>query len=475
MKRSELILMFIQLPLDFLMLMAAGLAAYLVRFTETVIHIRPPQFAFEQTEFLTLVAGVSAGWIILFAFAGLYRPDPNRKLANDIVRIFLACSTGLAAITVFIFFRGELFQSRFIVLAAWGFAVVFVVAGRIIMRIARAILYRLNIATKHAVVIGEDRVTEAILDALKLRKGLGYFIRAHYPRFTSHTQTEIENLHTKHRIDEIIFTNPKAREEEVLDIVEFCTERHITFKYSADLFSTYVTNMDVSSIAGIPIIEMKKTRLDGWGRIAKRVVDFILGLISTIIVSPLMLVAALAIAIETGGPIMYRNERIGYKGERFNTLKLRTMFQKHCIGKQFKHTKEALAFEQELIDKNNTKEGPLYKIKDDPRVTMVGRTLRRLSIDELPQLFNVLGGTMSLVGPRPHQPREVEQYERHHKVVHDIRPGITGLAQISGRSDLSFEEEIRLDTFYMEHWSLLMDFVILLKTPFVLLRKRKAL
>ncbi|MEK7481337.1 MAG: hypothetical protein AAB633_01145, partial [Patescibacteria group bacterium] len=237
MKRSELILMFIQLPLDFLMLMAAGITAYLVRFTATVISLRPPQFAFGQADYLTLVAGVAAGWIVLFAFAGLYRPDPNRKLANDIVRIFLACSTGLAAITVFIFFRGELFQSRFIVLAAWGFAVVFVVTGRFFMRIVRAILYRLNIATKHAIVIGEDRVTDAILDALKTRKGLGYFVRARYPRFTPHTKTEIENLHAKHRVDEIIFTNPKAREEEVLDIVEFCTERHITFKYSADLFS----------------------------------------------------------------------------------------------------------------------------------------------------------------------------------------------------------------------------------------------
>ncbi|MEK7532642.1 MAG: sugar transferase [Patescibacteria group bacterium] len=475
MKRSELILMFIQLPLDFLMLLLAGLTAYVVRFTATVISIRPPQFAFEQTAYLTLVAGVSAGWILIFAFSGLYRPDPNRKLANDLVRVFLACSTGLAAITVFMFFRGELFNSRFIVLAAWGFAVIFVIAGRLFMRIVRSILYRANIATKHIVVIGDDRVTEAILKTIKNRKGLGYFVRAHYPRFTSHTQNEIEELHAKHRIDELIFTNPKAREEEALEIVEFCTERHITFKYSADLFSTYVTNMDVSSIAGIPVIEMKKTRLDGWGRIIKRMVDFTLALIGAIIASPFMLLAALAIAIETGGPVIYRNERVGCKGETFNTLKFRTMHKKYCIGTQFKNSKEALEFEQQLIKEQNTKEGPLYKIKNDPRVTLVGRVLRRASIDELPQLFNVLGGSMSLVGPRPHQPREVEQYERHHKVVHDIRPGITGLAQISGRSDLSFEEEIRLDTFYMEHWSLLMDAIILLKTPFILLRKRKAL
>ncbi len=475
MKRSELIFMFIQLPLDFVLLVMAGVTAYLVRFTPFFTALRAPQFVFEQTAYLSMVMVAALGWIIIFAMAGLYRPDPNRKLADDLSRIVLACAAGLAAVTIFIFFRGEFFQSRFIVLAASVLAVVLVSAGRIAMRLVRSILYRANIATKKVIIIGSENVSDVIRKVLVTRKGLGYHVRAHYPRFTKHTQQEIEEHHAKERVDEIIFTNPKAREEEVLDIVEFCTERHITFKYSADLFSTYVVNMDVSSIAGIPIIEMKRTRLDGWGRVTKRVVDVLLGLIFLIIASPFLLISAIAVLIETGSPVFYRNERVGYKGVTFDTLKFRTMHQKYCIGSQFKNSKEALEFEQQLIKQKNTKEGPLYKIKNDPRVTAVGRFLRWSSIDELPQLFNVLGGSMSLMGPRPHQPREVEQYERHHKAVHDIRPGITGLAQISGRSDLSFEEEIRLDTFYMEHWSLLMDAIILLKTPFILTRKRKAL
>ena len=151
------------------------------------------------------------------------------------------------------------------------------------------------------------------------------------------------------------------------------------------------------------------------------------------------------------------------------------MRQQYCIGPQFDNQEKALAVEKGLIAQKSIKEGPVYKIQDDPRVTRTGRVLRRWSLDELPQLFNVLAGEMSLVGPRPHQPREVARYAKHHRRVLNIKPGLTGLAQISGRSDLEFEEEVRLDTLYLEHWTVLLDLIILLKTPFILLKPRKAL
>ena len=130
-------------------------------------------------------------------------------------------------------------------------------------------------------------------------------------------------------------------------------------------------------------------------------------------------------------------------------------------------------FEKKLITEQNTKTGPVYKIGQDPRITAVGKFIRRWSIDELPQFFNVFIGNMSMVGPRPHQPREVEQYQRHHKKVLAIKPGISGVAQISGRSDLTFEEEVKLDTYYIENWSLLFDIGIILRTPLAILRQRK--
>ena len=152
------------------------------------------------------------------------------------------------------------------------------------------------------------------------------------------------------------------------------------------------------------------------------------------------------------------------------------MYQKDSTGPQFGDDgKKAEEREKELVQKQNTKEGPIYKIANDPRVTPVGSFLRRWSIDEFPQFFNVLRGDMSLVGPRPHQPREVQQYQHDYPIVFTLKPGITGLAQISGRSDLPFEEEMKFDILYTERWSLFLDMIILLKTPFILFKKRKAL
>ena len=171
-------------------------------------------------------------------------------------------------------------------------------------------------------------------------------------------------------------------------------------------------------------------------------------------------------------PTCIKNERVRKNG-RFKLFKFRSMIYQYCVGEEY-GSKQALDMEQQLIREKNTKIGPVYKIGDDPRLTKVGKFIRRWSIDELPQLFNVLKGDMSLVGPRPHQPREVDKYERHHKKVLTVKPGITGLAQISGRSDLSFEDEVKLDSYYIENWSLWFDISILLRTPLAVIKGRKA-
>jgi lipopolysaccharide/colanic/teichoic acid biosynthesis glycosyltransferase len=203
--------------------------------------------------------------------------------------------------------------------------------------------------------------------------------------------------------------------------------------------------------------------------------DIIGSLILIIIFSPIYLLVSLIILIETGRTIIYKNERVGQKGILFFTYKFRSMYQKYCTGTQFgSQGQEALEKEKELIKELSIKTGPVYKINNDPRVTPFGRFIRRWSLDEFPQFFNVFIGNMSLVGPRPHQPREVEKYKKHHKIVLAIKPGITGLAQISGRSDLSFEDEVKLDTFYIENWRLLLDLIILIKTPFVVLSRKGA-
>lgn len=471
MKRFELFFTVLRLPLDYVLIVLAGFTAYNLRFAKFITDIRPIQFNLPWEKYWPVVLVVAAFWLIIFAFSGLYSTNPNRKLSNELNRLFYACSTGFAAITIYVFFTLQKFDSRFLVLAGWILAVLYVGAGRIAVRLLKFIFYRLGFGLRQTIIIGNQAIAEKIIKTLNDRPALGYRIQSVYEHFDTKTASQM----IEHRPDEIIFTDPKANEDEALQAVDFAGEHHIVFKYSADLFSTISSNMAVSTIAGIPIIELRKTRLTAWGKIIKRFTDILGSLILIIIFSPIFLFAALIILLESGRPIIYLNERVGKEGKKFWTYKFRSMHQKYCTGKQFAHQNiEALKQEEQLIATQNIKNGPVYKIKNDPRVTPFGRFIRRFSIDELPQFFNVLKGEMSLIGPRPHQPREVAKYEKWHKTVLNIKPGITGLAQISGRSDLNFDEEVKLDTFYIEHWSFFLDLVILIKTPFVIIKSKGA-
>jgi exopolysaccharide biosynthesis polyprenyl glycosylphosphotransferase len=356
-----------------------------------------------------------------------------------------------------------------LVLAGWILAMIYVCVGRIIMNGLKKLLHRAGFGLRKTVIIGKEIIAEQIKNAIATRPGLGYKLVATFPHFN----LEIRNALLANHPDEIIFTDPKAHGDEALEAIDFANEHHIAFKYSADLFSTISTNMAVSTIAGIPIIELRLTRLSGWNRIIKRFFDTIGSLFLIILFSPLLILISIIIVLETGFPVMYKNERMGQEEKKFFTLKFRSMYQKYSTGEQFgKQGEQALLKEQELINKQSVKSGPIYKIQNDPRVTPFGRFLRRWSLDELPQFFNVLKGEMSLVGPRPHQPREVAGYRQQHKIVLAIKPGITGLSQISGRSNLTYEEEINLDTFYIENWSLYLDLIIIFKTPFIILTRK---
>lgn len=472
MKRFEIILMVLQVPLDIFMLLMAGVSGYLLRFAPWAVELRPVIFSLTLADYLIVVLSVIPLWLIIFALLGLYTPDANRKYIQELIRVFLASLASLSAIALYILFTQQTFDSRFLVVASFAFGIVYIALGRMLMRGIKVLFYRSGIGRRRVVLIGEGEIADTIEQVLMGRSSLGYELVERFKNFSETVKNKIGKI----KPDEIIFANPRSHGDEALNAIDFASEKHIVFKYSADLFSTYSTNMVVYPLAGIPVVELKRTPLDGWGRVVKRLFDIVIGSLMIIVLSPIMIVSALIILSETGLPIIYRNERVGLRGHTFFTLKFRSMYQKDSTGSQFgKNGKKAEEREKELIKKQSMKEGPIYKIVNDPRVTKFGRFIRRFSIDEMPQFFNVLAGEMSIVGPRPHQPREVAKYEKEHKKVFTLKPGITGLAQISGRSDLSFEEEHRLDVFYIEKWSLMLDIVIFLKTPFVIFKKRKAL
>ncbi len=470
MKKSELIFTFLLVPLDFLMIMLAGISAYYIRFAEITAEIRPIIFSLPFDDYFRIILFVTLFWIMIFAFSGLYKITASTRMVNEIYKIILACSTGLMAVIIFMFFQRELFSSRFIILAAWILAIIYIVIARIIMRWLQRSLYAKGIGTHKIAVVGNTPASEKLVSLISRSHKLGYEIVKRVKNLDNKAIDELTELAKKRKIDEIIQIDPNLSKIDVLKILSICDEYHIIFKYTADLLGTKILKTEVSMMSGIPIVEVKVTPLEGWGRISKRIFDIFASIFFIIIFSPILIITAILIKLESTGPIIYKNDRVRENGH-FKLFKFRSFYKKHCTGGNY--SEEALKYEKELIARQNTKSGPVYKIGNDPRVTKVGKFIRRWSIDELPQFFNVFKGDMSIVGPRPHQPREVEQYQRHHKKVLVIRPGVTGEAQISGRSDLTFEEEVKLDTYYIENWSLLRDLAILVRTPIAVLRQRR--
>ncbi len=473
MKRSELFFSFLLVPLDFAMIVLAGISAYYIRYAQFFQELRPVIFNLQFGGYIKIVLLIATLWLVVFAFAGLYNIKGSRRLAQEIFKIILACSTGLMLIVVLIFISREFFDSRFIVLAGWILSIIYISIARSLIRLVQRALFKYGIGRHKIILVGNSKTTDNLIHYFSSKKNSSYEVVKRFRDFSIETADELAEFLKTKDIDEIIQSDPNLSKPEILRLYDFADEHHLTFKYAADLLGAKVLKTEVAEVAGIPIVEVKKTPLDGWGRIIKRIFDIIFSVLLIIIFSPIMIIFALLIKIDSRGSVFYKNERVSKTGI-FNLFKFRSMQIQHCVGKEYGDN-SALKYERELIEKQNTKQGePIYKIANDPRLTRIGKFIRRWSIDEMPQFFNVLAGNMSLVGPRPHQPREVARYERHHKKVMGIKPGITGLAQISGRSDLSFEDEVKLDTYYIENWSLIFDLSILLRTPFAVLKGRKA-
>jgi len=470
MKRTELAFTAVLVPVDYLLVFAAALSAYKLRY-DWLVNWRPAVLHIPLPDYLLFSAIVAAVFVLFFAFAGLYGISGPRRLRIEASRLFLACSTSIAAVIAFIFFRRELFESRFIVLAAWILAVVYVIFGRIIIRLIQRLLLKYGVGTRRLAIISSDkRSAEALMQTFERQKSLGYEVVAQFAQFDDQTKQALRQLAKKYELDEIIATGADFDRDTLTRMLGFAYSRQLGFKYTADLLTTHARNTELGDIAGLPFVEIKGTRLDGWGRIFKRVFDFIASLILIVLTSPIMIITAIAIKFDSKGPIFFHKlddgspvTRIGEHGKPFKYLKFRSM-------KPGTHNQRY----DELAEKDTRSDGPLVKIKDDPRVTRVGKFIRRYSIDELPELFLVFIGRMSLVGPRPHLPEEVEKYKEHHLRVLSVKPGITGMAQVSGRADLTFEDEVRLDTYYLENWSPWIDMAILVKTPFVVLMRKGA-
>lgn len=375
----------------------------------------------------------------------------------EVGRGLLAAVVWLACVMAWYFLiRKELFYSRVLLLHSVFFIAVFVVFARAFLTLVYRLLLRAGYGVRAVVSFGSKGLTDHAMRTLEHD--------ARYA-FVGHARTldDLHALNARQPIDLVLQTDAHPSSELTSQLIEKCRSEHIGYAFLPPVLADVPQQLSMERLGLLPMIRHTPTPLDGWGRVFKRIFDLVFSLVGLVILSPLFLVVAVLIVAESGFPVFYISKRIGAHGRKdIPIVKFRTMI------------KNADEKKAELLAQNQRKDGPLFKLKHDPRITFVGGFLRRWSIDELPQLFNVVAGQMSLVGPRPHLPEEVKLYAPHQRRVFAVWPGITGFAQVSGRSDLKFEDEVRLDLRYIEEWSLLLDLWIIWRTVFVVFSREGA-
>lgn len=457
---------FLKLPLDAILILAAFVAAYFFR---AKLEIVPVIYLWPLSQYLAFVLKLLPFWIFVFVLEGLYTTR-SKSLSRELSSIFIAVSSSMALTVVWIFLTKTDFFSRLIIIFALIFTFVFVLLGRVFWRVLTSFLSQVGLLARGVILVGDNGLTSQLQFLIKKNNFLGLKVLEVVKPGEIEKMEEI--LQRNPRVDEIIVSDLSLSQAQILTLIDLAEERHLVFKQVPSIYELKRLGLEMSWLLDFPLMELKKTPLDGWGKILKRFFDAVMALLALILLSPVFLVIAILIKLNSKGPVFYLNERVGPEGN-FEVIKFRSMKIEYATGERY-GGKKALFLEEELIKKQNVRQGGLYKIKDDPRVTKLGRFLRRSYLDELPQLINVLKGDLSLVGPRPHQEREVRHYLKDYNRVMAMKPGMTGLAQISGASDLPVVEEVRLDNYYAENWSFFLDLLIIFKTFGVLRRRRMA-
>ncbi len=473
-KKSELIFNLLLVPLDFLAVTAAFVLAYIIRIK---IDGRPAAHPIQAFLFLKIILLIIPVWLFIFVITGMYNLTSQRGRLEEVSKAFVAVSGGtMFMILIDFLFRQPIFPSKAVPIYGFFLSLLFVIAGRQIIRKIQRYLFTYKVGIRRAVLIGSGPIAQKILDDLSSRHS-GYEVVAvvdeRQPKTTDfeglETYRDFDEMMKKHReIDEMIQADSGFEAEEVLRMVNYATNHHIAFRFVPNQFGVYAINASVGTLAGMPVMEIKHTPLDGWGRIFKRAFDVVGSAVGLVILSPLFLVIAVAIKLTDNGPVFFVHRRLSRIGKKVGVHKFRTM-QARYSGKDPAGVFKAMG-RPELASEFKENQ----KLEDDPRVTPIGSFLRRTSLDELPQLVNVFKGELSLVGPRPIIEDELKHYGSEQAAFLALKPGVTGLWQISGRSDIGYDERVKLDIYYVENWSLLLDIRILAKTILTVFKRRGA-
>ena len=486
-RRGQAFRLPLRIALDFGLIALGFWLAYIVRyeleFPEQVSRNAVVDGVFIPGDYRAFTAflpalGMLAGLLLLvFTVRGVYRLSRWTGFLDEALLIASSSILGFSALIVVVFYYRPLYFSRLIFFFAFVLVVGLLLAERAIRHGTIAWMHARGRWTDRVLVVGAGPAGERVMSALigERRYDLVGFVddaplAPDWAIATEYTNIRPDRLGAthelpeairRHEIDEVIIALPATAHDQLYWAIEQCRIGGVPFTLLPDLFELSLDRVEIHSLNGLPLISTQDAGLRSHMPVTKRIFDIACAGIGLLVSGIPMLLIALLIRIDSPGAALYGQTRIGRGGRRFTCYKFRSMYvgahqQRDQLLKSASYTGDRVAF----------------KMKDDPRVTRIGRWLRKTSLDELPNLFNVLRGEMSIVGPRPHVPDEVDVYEPWHRQRLAITPGMTCLWQVNGRSDLSFDEQVRFDLYYAERWSLWLDIKIILRTfPAVLTRR----
>jgi exopolysaccharide biosynthesis polyprenyl glycosylphosphotransferase len=419
-------------------------------------------------EFLVPMFVLYFYWLIIFTFVGMYRTWFAASRFDELSTLFKASFVGIFILFSLIFFDDFIHDvsspNRILIFIYWGTFLVFVGGGRLFVRSFQRNLLIRGIGRKNVLIVGFNEKAKEVHNQLLEHKALGLDVKGYVASNGYNpgdgyqdinilgSVNEIEKLIDEINAQEIIIALDKDDHDVLIKLISKCDQKNVGIKIVPDLYEILSGQAKTSQIYGIPLIDIMPQLMPEWEKRLKRLIDIIMSLFILIVNLPVCLIVAIAIKIDSKGPVFFTQERCGQSGKTFTIIKFRSMFQ-----------------DAEKLS------GPVWSRKDDPRITRVGKVIRRLRMDEIPQMYNVFKGEMSFVGPRPERPffieklaNEIPYYKRRLKV----RPGITGWAQVKHKYDETLEDvkiKLKYDLFYIENMSLRMDFKIILRTIYVVL------
>jgi len=432
---------------------------------------------------LVFVVGIR---LLSFRYCNLYRVRGEFSFFDDGVRIFKATAIGslLIVAAAFLYRGGFTFRAfsyaRGVFVADFFFVLLIVGALRFFMRAVQTLVRSRQINLIPTLVVGRGPEASLFIREMRERPSLGYRVIGVVDTKSVDGQITYEDVPVIGTLEslpevirdsganEVIIADADVNADTLFEVMIRCGRRRgVEFRIAPSLFNCLPRKTEIDQIGVLPMIRLFREPLSNAARVLKRTFDLLVSALAILLFLPLWLLIALLIKIDSKGPVFYTQERVGMDGRLFLLYKFRTMMAGADSQLHREYQKAFIAGRAEANLGDDSK--PTYKLLTDPRITRIGKFLRRTSLDEVPQLFNVLSGDMSVVGPRPPIPYEVEAYELWHRKRLDMKPGVTGLWQVSGRNRLPFEEMVRLDLFYIENWSLLLDLKIILRTGFVML------